>query len=70
MFRKVIFDLEVFFNILFFFIIFYVGYSLKRRYFFWNFGFILVYVFFGIVIFCFVIGLIMYGCVMLMKVMG
>ncbi|KAF3838607.1 hypothetical protein F7725_010375, partial [Dissostichus mawsoni] len=70
MLRKVTFDPEVFFNILLPPIIFHAGYSLKRRHFFLNMGSILAYAFLGTVVSCFIIGLLMYGCVLLMKQVG
>ncbi|KAJ1198357.1 hypothetical protein NDU88_002198 [Pleurodeles waltl] len=70
MLRKVIFNPEVFFNILLPPIIFHAGYRLKRGHFFRNLGSILAYAFFGTLTSCFIIGSIMYGCVMVMKVTG
>ncbi|MBN3326761.1 SL9A9 protein, partial [Atractosteus spatula] len=64
--QKMIFDPEVFFNLLLPPIIFYGAYSLNQKYFFHNFGSVLTYAFLGTLISCAVIGGSMYGFVKLM----
>nr|XP_015216722.1 PREDICTED: sodium/hydrogen exchanger 9 [Lepisosteus oculatus] len=64
--QKMIFDPEVFFNLLLPPIIFYGAYSLNQKFFFHNFGSVLTYAFLGTLISCAVIGGSMYGFVKLM----
>ncbi|XP_060666401.1 sodium/hydrogen exchanger 6 isoform X1 [Drosophila nasuta] len=63
---KATFDPEVFFNIILPPIIFYAGYSLKKKYFFRNLGAILTFAIVGTTLSAFLIGGLMYGCVKLM----
>lgn len=63
---KATFDPEVFFNIILPPIIFYAGYSLKRKYFFRNLGTILTFAIIGTTLSASLIGVLMYGFVQLM----
>ncbi|EDW77423.1 uncharacterized protein Dwil_GK18095, isoform A [Drosophila willistoni] len=63
---KATFDPEVFFNIILPPIIFYAGYSLKKKYFFRNLGAILTFAIVGTTLSAFLIGGVMYGCAKLM----
>ncbi|XP_023244927.1 sodium/hydrogen exchanger 7 isoform X2 [Copidosoma floridanum] len=59
--KKATFDPEIFFNIILPPIIFYAGYSLKRKYFFRNLGAILMFALIGTTVSSFVIGTLMYA---------
>jgi len=62
---KATFDPEIFFNIILPSIIFYAGYSLKRKYFFRNLGTILTFAIVGTTLSSLLIGLLMYGFIQL-----
>lgn len=62
---KATFDPEIFFNIILPCIIFYAGYSLKRKYFFRNLGTILTFAIVGTTLSSLLIGVLMYGFVQL-----
>ena len=64
---KATFDPEIFFNIILPPIIFYAGYSLKRKYFFRNLGTILTFAIIGTTLSALLIGSLMYGFVQLMS---
>lgn len=57
--EKATFDPEIFFNLILPVIVFNAGYSLKRKFFFRNFGAIMTYAFIGTTISCIVVGLVM-----------
>ncbi|CAO1349778.1 unnamed protein product [Diamesa tonsa] len=63
---KATFDPEIFFNIILPPIIFYAGYSLKRKYFFRNLGTILTFAIIGTSLSALLIGSLMYGAVQMM----
>lgn len=64
---KATFDPEIFFNIILPPIIFYAGYSLKRKYFFRNLGTILTFAIIGTTLSALLIGGLMYSVVQLMS---
>lgn len=57
--EKATFDPEIFFNLILPLIVFNAGYSLKRKFFFRNFGAIMTYAFFGTTISCFIVAIVM-----------
>lgn len=57
--EKATFDPEIFFNLILPLIVFNAGYSLKRKFFFRNFGAIMTYAFFGTTISCFIVACVM-----------
>lgn len=65
---KATFDPEIFFNLILPLIVFNAGYSLKRKFFFQNFGAIMTYAFIGTTISCFVVAIVMKTLVWLMPI--